>query len=1022
MGSSKYVMIVDDNMVNRQILNKIISQEYKIIEAENGKAALELLKENGDIVGCIILDLVMPVMDGYQFLEEIKKSEEFSNTPIIVTTINNNNESEIKALKLGAWDFVTKPYNADIIKFRIKNAMARSQLAAFERLKYLAEYDTLTGIYNKNKFFSKTESMLRSHSDVKFVFIHFDIDRFQLINLFYGYSEGNNLLKYIANKVKAILKDFNFCTYGRIESDVFCFCHEYKSADIDLIAKKVKAALVQYNNEYDIIPNMGMYLIENNKMPIEKIFNNARLAAKKNKGNFIDFYSFYTDKLGEELVKEQEIVNDMKSALAEEQFVIYIQPKYDITTNKPCGGEVLVRWNHPKKGMILPGDFISIFERNGYITKLDYYVWEKSCKQIRKWLDEGEKPAPISVNVSRVNLYNPQIAEKIRDLVKKYDIPPELFNLEITESAYTDNPMSMKDIIAKLKGYGFTILMDDFGSGYSSLNILKDMDVDILKIDMKFLANSKVESKGKNILASVIRMSKWLKIPVICEGVETGEQVKFLRSVGCEYAQGFYFSKPIPVEDYETLMRDKKVIIEKKNSNSNLDFDFDTIFQSNLQMKMLFCNMLQTMVIYEFDGENIEILRVNDGFFDMFGPEDLAVKVGNPLEFVAEDYRKKIINTFKATGEEKEGTECEYIRKKLDGTNVWVRVKLKLLKRVDDKSIILGTLEDITSQKMVDLELDRYREAISGGEKNDNLMLIVDDEEENRTELKELFKDEYEIIEATNGYEALNLLDRHGDVGIILLDLIMPKMNGEEFLQKKRISKKIANIPVIAIAKDNSFEKQFQTLDFGINDYIMKPFVPEFVKRRVNNVLNSEKLMKAVIKKYDWVSRLAETDQMTGLYNRVTAEKLIKEKLSSEPDSKNAMIMIDVDNFKPVNDKHGHAYGDKVLTKIGQMLKESFRKDDYVIRMGGDEFAVFMLDVHRKETILNRCNNFRNKIIGFKMEDCGEISCSIGIALTPEHGSTFSSIYSNADIALYEAKSQGKNRCCFYNSSEFMKG
>ena len=248
------------------------------------------------------------------------------------------------------------------------------------------------------------------------------------------------------------------------------------------------------------------------------------------------------------LEREQEIINEMNHALEAGQFCIYLQPKYDLEKSMLCGAEALVRWIHPEKGMVSPGEFIPIFEKNGFIAKLDYYIWEMVCKQLQIWMKQGMQPKPISVNVSRVNLCNPQIVDRITELTKRYEIPPELFQLELTESAYMDNPVVMKQVIKKLRSNGFTILMDDFGNGYSSLSILKDMEIDILKIDMSFFGDSEIPGRGENIIASVVRMAKWLNIPSIAEGVERKDQVNFLRGVGCEFVQGYYFARPMPIE------------------------------------------------------------------------------------------------------------------------------------------------------------------------------------------------------------------------------------------------------------------------------------------------------------------------------------------------------------------------------------------------------------------------------------------------------------------------------------------
>ena len=289
-------------------------------------------------------------------------------------------------------------------------------------------------------------------------------------------------------------------------------------------------------------------------MSIPVMIDHAKLASKECKGNYIQNYHIYTEEIGKSIQEAQSIVSKMERAMKEEQFVLYLQPKYGLAKYKLRGAEVLIRWLTPE-GMVSPGKFIPVFEKNGLIMKLDYYVWEQSCKLIRNWLDRGIKPFPISVNISRVSMYNPRIVEEIHELTVKYDVPPELFQLELTESAYTDNPESIKKAMQQLQEYGFKILMDDFGSGYSSLNVLKDISVDILKMDMKFMAapGSENQRRSESIVANVIRLAKDLDLPVIAEGVEEKEQVEFLSSVGCEYVQGYYFARPMPVAEYEKL-------------------------------------------------------------------------------------------------------------------------------------------------------------------------------------------------------------------------------------------------------------------------------------------------------------------------------------------------------------------------------------------------------------------------------------------------------------------------------------
>ncbi|WP_455597015.1 EAL domain-containing protein, partial [Cloacibacillus porcorum] len=438
----KYILAVDDSLVNRKILSKIISGEYSVIEAENGEMAIGILRRQYSEIAAIILDIVMPVMDGYLVLERVAGDERFKNIPIIIATEKSDNESEIKALRLGAWDFVSKPYNGEIIKFRIKNAIERSQLYTLQQLRYLAEFDELTGIYNKNKFYKSTREMLLANPGADFVLIRFDVDRFQLINSFFGTQEGDRLLKYIAKMLSGYVSDKQPSAYGRIEADVFCLCFPSSYiADIETSMSKIRDLVASYNLNYDIVPSCGIYYITDRGMPIEIMYDRATLAAKRCKGNYVNFYAVYDGSMSAQIVREQEITNEMSSALATGQFQIYLQPKYHIASNRPVGAEALVRWFHPQKGLIPPGDFVPVFERNGFIPKLDYYVWEEVCRLLRKWADEGRELYPISVNISRVDLYNPRLAEKVIELTEKYDLPSELLNLELTESAYTDNPV-----------------------------------------------------------------------------------------------------------------------------------------------------------------------------------------------------------------------------------------------------------------------------------------------------------------------------------------------------------------------------------------------------------------------------------------------------------------------------------------------------------------------------------------------------------------------------------------------------
>ena len=841
------ILVVDDARHNRTALREILNDNYIVLEAENGQNALAVLEEKYQAVTVIILDLIMPDMSGLELLEIFHKDARYQNIPVIAMLRDINDEIECKCLEYGAWDLMRKPYDPTIVRFRVKNVIERSQMRVDDELKYRAEYDVLTGILNKSKFFYNTRNMLNIFSMEDFVFIRIDIEKFQLINSFFGMDEGDNLLKYMADYLQNVEKEYRYITYGRIEADIFAVCFSYKNEkEITDFVKKFTNQMEKYPLDFDITPFFGIYLVKNRDLSINEMYDKANLASKNCKGNYIQNYFFYTKKMSEEIIKEQRIINNMKTALKNEEFVLYLQPKYELQRNSIAGAEVLVRWITADGRMISPGEFIPIFERNGFITKLDYYVWEKTCKLLAGWIAEGKKPSPVSVNISRVSLYNPRLVEAICGLTDRYHIPRELLELELTESAYTTNPKAIKETMERLQKEGFSILMDDFGSGYSSLNVLKDIAVDVLKIDMKFLSDTDQEGRSQNILASVVRMAKWLNLPVIAEGVERREQVDFLHSVGCEYVQGFYFARPMPVSDYEKLVSEKKDELQEKYQKDEIGRDM--LWNATSQMGSVFSGMMEPAVIYEYEKEQnrIDTLRVNNAYYDMFGYEDINSSGGLVMEKqLSDESRKILIDTFEDIAKSKETADCEFLRTSKSGRSIWVHLKLKYITSVGEKHIIVGTLTDITEQRMMDQELQKYRQVLLAAEKTERTMLVVDDQEVNRGLLKCIFEQQYRILEAENGADAFEVLNREsGKVDIILLDLAMPVMDGMEFLKRKQQDAVLAGIPVIIITADDTTGHQIQMLQLGAEDYIVKPFVPEIAMRRVENVLGAGRLLK----------------------------------------------------------------------------------------------------------------------------------------------------------------------------------
>lgn len=538
MGRRKYVLIVDDCQQDRMAVADVLRSDYDILEACNGKQALEILSRKRAQISLIMLDLMMPVMDGYEFLEMYRKRKEYSYLPVVVCTTEDDPEREQKSLELGAWDFVLKNSSPGIMRLRAGNAIEKS------KVRFL-EYDFLTGIYGQQKFYQATRELLDQRAGANFAFIHFDIDRFRIINTLYGSKEGDRLIHFVAGAIRKVMTAYGRGTYGRLGGDVFGMCVPYEDgAAIYHILEGIRAEIRKHSVHYYLETCAGIYLVDDPDMEVAAMHDNAEIAAAQCKGQYMVHDVLYTEEIGQKVLREQHIIDEMDAALAEQQFIVYFQPKYQLKKMAPYGAEALVRWKKPSGEIVLPNEFIPIFERNGFITKLDYYVWEKVCQFIDSELSQGRNPAPISVNVSRVNLYNPDFMDSLIDLIHRYHIPPHYLNLELTESVFSEDAELIQRAVNYLHDAGFTILMDDFGSGYSSLNILKDVDLDVLKIDMKFFSKGNTAEKGAKIIEAVIRMAESLDMMVIAEGVEEKHQVDFLNDLGCDYIQGYYFGRP----------------------------------------------------------------------------------------------------------------------------------------------------------------------------------------------------------------------------------------------------------------------------------------------------------------------------------------------------------------------------------------------------------------------------------------------------------------------------------------------
>ena len=552
--AKKTILVIEDDYIDRVVLSKILSVDYNVIEAENGLEALTILDKQHDSIALILLDIMMPVMNGFDFLRQMHSYKEYAIIPVIVTTLSDSKSDELEALSNGATDFIYKPYMPQVILHRINNLIQLRESAAIINQ---IRFDKLTGLYSREFFYQKVRELLRENPAEEYTMFSINIENFKLLNDALGVEACDILLRQIAATIRLDVGDDGIC--GRYGADRFLYIKR-RIKEIDVREKKIDSMHKYYHDNMNGLSiKWGIYEINDNQMPVDKMCDRAMLAVNSITGLYNTNFAVYDDSLRDRLVREKTITDIAEQSLERGEFVPFYQPQYSLDDECLIGAEALVRWKHPQWGCISPADFVPIFERNGFIGRLDKYIWEQACKHLRKWIDAGYKDMRVSVNISRVDVYQFNILDYLKSLMKKYKLEPNCLHLEITESAYSENPTQLSRTISELRQHGFVVEMDDFGSGYSSLNMLSHIHLDALKLDLNFISNETSKPFDVSILNDIISMAHRLDLHVVAEGVETREQLRRLRAVGCDFVQGYFFAKPMPVENFDKLLAAQRI-------------------------------------------------------------------------------------------------------------------------------------------------------------------------------------------------------------------------------------------------------------------------------------------------------------------------------------------------------------------------------------------------------------------------------------------------------------------------------
>ncbi|MBR3296795.1 MAG: EAL domain-containing protein [Firmicutes bacterium] len=1028
----RLILAVDDEFINREILRGILEQDYNVIFAEDGEEALRLVKENRNILSLVLLDLIMPKMSGQEVLSRIKAEPGYQDIPVIVASADLS--QEIDCLNAGASDFIQKPYpDAGVILARIRRAI---ELFESRRIIHSTERDPLTGLYNREFFFSYAEQFDQHHKDTPMDAIVLNINRFGILNERYGRAYADEVLKRVGEKALEMVHDSDGIV-SRQEADYFLVYCPHRE-DYKAILDNASIGLAGESNSTSRVRlRMGVYSNVDKSLDIERRFDRAKMASDSVRNSYTRNIGVYDDTLHKSEMYAERLMEDFPAAIEEEQFKVYFQPKYDISGDEPflAGAEGLVRWVHPELGMISPGVFIPLFEENGLIQELDHYVWKHAAMQIRRWKDEIGWSVPVSVNVSRVDMYDANMVYTLLNILEENKIEAGDLHLEVTESAYADDAEQIIETVKRLRAMGFLVEMDDFGTGYSSLNMLATLPIDVLKLDMKFIQTAFGEEKDTHMLEIIIEIARHISAPVVAEGVETEEQKNALKEIGCDMVQGYYFSPPVPPEKFSPFIIKEKGNMDSfektgpkkqktktaepvKDRRSALKRWSDRLNISLKKASIIFMIVAFIAAASLFAADSM----ATRGYLKMAHASEqfiIAQQAAADLE-AGSDALTEAVRSFVVTG------NIEYLQDYFTESDV--------TKRRDGA---VSALEAMMSKDSVSFEHMSSALALSNELMNDEyyamkLVLSAGNYDE------ALIPDVIKAVELSQA----DLDKSASEKQAMALDLVY----GSRYAEYKENIRKNAEQCTAEVLKTSAVERTrldermntllgLQTLltvvllavvlaiVLFISSWVRKPLT-----RMVKHMRDKELVPPAGAEELRFVSDTYNSifeenrrtherltygnmhDALTGLYNR-SAYDFMRHDLDM---SKNALILVDVDKFKSVNDTYGHDVGDLVLKRVADVLKYSFRVTDLVFRLGGDEFVVIMTNVDSsiREQVRQKIDQ-ANVMLQKPKDDLPPTSLSVGVAFADRENPD-GDIFKDADTALYRVKEAGRCGCIIY--------
>ncbi len=604
--NKKLILVVDDEEVNRELLGNILQDKYRIEYAVDGEEAMQIIRRDKNILSCVLLDLSMPKKSGLEVLSEIRTDESLSRIPVIILTAHQ--EAEIESLEHGAYDFIVKPLEMPkLILARIEKTILHAEETYIIRE---TEKDKLTDLPNL-MFFTKLcelERMNLKKMGSKAAYAYFNILNMKSYNTHFSFAEGDKLLYKVAQMLQACFTDMPVC---RLSDDHFAVMGDATEfpkmlpAFLDKIKTLGRGKLIDFQ--------AGVFIEQGDPVEPSNAIDYARLACKNIHGDFTKHISVFDNSMLQQFEDQQHVLDFFDQALREKWIKVYYQPIVRSITGEICNFEALARWKDPRKGMLNPGLFIPVIEDHKLSAKMDLYMVEEVCREAKERREKGIAQVPVSVNFSRNDFDQCDMVKEIMMITNKYNYPHDKLIIEVTESAFSNNHDFLQEQIDRLHKEDFKVWMDDFGDGFASLNVLQKHNFDLIKLDMSFMKNFDPEGRNGQIITDIIRMAQHLGIHTLCEGIENREQLEFLRDVGCEKIQGFYYGKPMSTADFLMECRTGKMIRIETRENAEFFEDRWGFWFT----KDMFNEIPGSILVYKATG-NEDILYVSKEILELF--------------------------------------------------------------------------------------------------------------------------------------------------------------------------------------------------------------------------------------------------------------------------------------------------------------------------------------------------------------------------------------------------------------------